>query len=154
MNEITFTWSSDWGNPGNGSMTIYLQPFFDDCTVTEAKKLLGYIRKSNQPENVDNLKMWIIRRKADCDSMVVALNDKIPLAMKQVKQAEDWVKKVRFTYKPHKNKIDTDSIRLKIALDEAIRNMKEMKEYLQDIKTDIRKTERLKDKLIKIEALL
>ena len=154
MNEITFTWSADWENPGKGSMTIYLQPFFDSCTVTEAKKLIGYIRKSNQPEIVDNLKLWITRRKAECDSERIALNDKIPLALKQVKQAEDWASKVRFAFRPHKNKIDSDSIRLKIALDEAIRNVKEMKEYLQDIRKDVRKSEHLKDKLIKIEALL
>ncbi len=154
MNEITFTWSSDWGNPGNGSMTIYLQPFFDSCTVTEAKKLLGYIRKSNQPENVDNLKLWIIRRKADCDSMVVALNDKIPLAMKNVNSAEQWEKKVRFTFRKYKDKNDPDALRLKIALNEAVEKKKEAKEVLQGIKADISKMERLKDKLIKIETMM
>ena len=154
MNEIEFSWSDGWGNPGSGSMTVYLQPFFDGCTVADAKKLLGYIQKSNQPEIVENLKLWVIRRKADCDSMVIALNDKVPLAMKQVDKAVQWEKKVRFAFRQCKNKIDSDAIRLKTALEEAGRSKKEAKENLQDIKADIRKTERLKDKLIKIEEMM
>lgn len=154
LNEISFSWSDGWGNPGSGSMTVYLQPFFDRCTVTEAKKLLGYIQKSNQPEVVDKLKLWIKRRKADCDSMKVALKDKTPLAMKNVNSAEQWEKKVRFTFRKYKDKNDPDALRLKIALNEAVEKKKEAKEVLQGIKADISKMERLKDKLIKIETMM
>ena len=154
MNEIEFSWSDGWGNPGSGSMKVFLQPFFDSCTVTEAKKLLGYIQKSNQPEVVENVKLWLTRRKADCDSIVVALNDKVPLALKQIDKTVQWEKKVRFAFRQCKDKNSENGVRLKIALDKAIVARKEAKEDLQGIKADIKKAERLKDKLIKIEALL
>ena len=58
--QVHFTWGSSFDDH-HGEMLVYLQPFLqgDGRSITRTKKLIKYIRESNEPDQLDVIKDFI-----------------------------------------------------------------------------------------------
>lgn len=69
--EIYITWGF-YNESHYGNMRVLLNPFLlgDGRTITKAKKLIKYIRESNEPEQAEHIKDFIEQFNADYEGLV------------------------------------------------------------------------------------
>lgn len=69
--EIYITWGYE-GESHHGHMRVFLKPFMlgDNRNITRMKKLIKYIRESNEPDQIDKIREFIEEFNSDYESSV------------------------------------------------------------------------------------
>ncbi|MDL2302402.1 hypothetical protein LJC58_08610 [Lachnospiraceae bacterium OttesenSCG-928-D06] len=75
----------------NGQMTVHLEEFLGQISISKFRKLVKLINSSYTPELLDDLKSYILNQleqfepqKQEYENMVIGYESKIPLAKKNV----------------------------------------------------------------------
>ena len=162
MEGITFTW-----NYGKGKMTVYPDSFLRTGTAAQIKKLIKYMRESDTPEVLDEVRKYFEQFNEDYEpaqrkdaNIYVALESKVNLAKRQKDELVAYIIRLK-EYKKRLKRSNPQWNTLNEQMKRREAELKEFKEELQSIKKDMRKAKddfesrkRLKDKFDRFTELL
>lgn len=160
MEGLTFTWDK-------GKMTVYPDAFFKTGSTPQVKKLIKYMRESDTPEVLDEVRKYFEQFNEDYEpaqkkdaNIYVALESKVNLAERQKNELVAYIVRLKECKKRLKRS-NPQWITLNEQMKRREAELKEFKEELQSIKKDMRKAKddfesrkRLKDKFDRFTELL
>ena len=135
--EINITWGYAVGNGCHGGMHVLLKPFLlgQGRGITSAKKLIKYIRESQQPEQVEIIRQFIEQFNQDYEPAVHA-------SIELIKILEGKICKAQLNL----NRYRSDRIRLKkfITFGELNPDWERMNNLVKAGKEDLKELEAMK----------
>lgn len=135
--EINITWGNAMGNDSHGEMHILLEPFLlgQGRGITTVKKLIKYIQRSHQPEQVEIIRQFIEQFDQDYEPAVHA-------SMDLIRSLEGKIHKAKINLDRYK--ADRDRLKKFVTFGELNPDWERMNDRVQAGKEDLKELEAMK----------